>query len=355
MGRHVPPRVTYWTGTWDPAREAISKEIESLRSGARRRSPVVAFSVGNRTRLDRRAATLMLSHRRWLLLRAVAALVEPTADVSHVFGGGGSWHLLRALGRRPIVLTAVVPTDDAATLPLEACVRVVVETEAAMAVWRAAHVPEDRLSIVRPGIDLARFRPQPPADGPFTLLFASTPSDAAEIAPRGIPLLVELARARPEIAIVVPWRQWGDVAAAKQALAALRPPGNFRVLHEPIADMAALVARVHATVVAFAPGVGKSCPNFVVEGLAAGRPAIVAERLDLADLVERHCAGVAVDRSVAGLSRGVDVLIREWQARGERARALAEREFDETTFRDRYARIYEDVVDEHRRRRQATH
>ena len=31
MGRRMPPRVTYWTGTWDPRQEAISKEVELLR------------------------------------------------------------------------------------------------------------------------------------------------------------------------------------------------------------------------------------------------------------------------------------------------------------------------------------
>ena len=105
----MPPRVTYWTGVWNPEREALSKEVAALRSGIRPRPPVVSFSPGQRTVLQAAGGVIQLSSRRWVLLRILAALLERRGDVSHVFGSINDWHLLRAVGRRPVLFTAALP------------------------------------------------------------------------------------------------------------------------------------------------------------------------------------------------------------------------------------------------------
>lgn len=343
----MPPRVTYWTGTWDPAKEAISKEIDALRVGDRRTAPVVAFSPAQRTRLDLAARVLTLSSRRWLLLRVAGAAIEPTGHVTHVFGGAASWHLLRAVGRRPVVLTAVVESSADQRLPPIRFARVVVESERLVDQWIERGVPRDRISIVRPGIDLDRYAPLPaPPTERFRLLFASTPSDANEMDARGIPLLVELARARPDLSIVVPWRAWGDVEAAKAALRTLEPPPNFDVRHDARADMPRHFADSHATIACFAAGAGKTLPNFVLEGLASGRPCVVTSDSALAPLVVASGAGAVAGRSVEALGAAVDRLRQDWTGCAARARHLAETSFDAAQFLDVYGRLYEEVYRE---------
>ena len=44
-----------------------------------------------------------------MTLRLLAAAVEPRGAVTHVFGALDEWHLLRAVGRRPIVFTVALP------------------------------------------------------------------------------------------------------------------------------------------------------------------------------------------------------------------------------------------------------
>lgn len=341
----MSPRVTYWTGTWDPAKEAISKEITALRTGSRARAPVVAFSPAQSTRLHLRDRVLTLSHRRWLSLRVAARLIEPTGDVTHIFGGQGSWHLFRSLGRRPILVTAVLSHGGTATLPPTRIARVVVETDDAIEEWERAGIGRDRIEVLRPGIDLTSYRPTPiDPDRRTTLLFGSTPSDPAEFEARGILLLVDLARRRPDIDIVLPWRQWGDVQAARRALERLQPPPNFIVRHEVVADLRAHFAGAHATIVLFARGAGKACPNSVVEGLASGRPAIAASDGSLAALLASSGAGVIADRNVAALSAAVDQLRAGWPGYSARARALAENSFDLRRFRARYEELYTEIA-----------
>ncbi len=341
----MSPSVTYWTGTWDPRKEAISKEIQELRQGERRRAPVVAFSPAHTSALRPAERVLLLSHRRWLLLRAAARAIEPMGQVTHVFGGRGSWHLLRSLGRRPILLTAVVPAEPTAVLPHLRLAHVVVETDDAVDEWRQTGIDASRIEVVRPGIDLSwhTVASAPPADRP-ALLFASTPADPAELDVRGFPLLVELARARPDLDVIVPWRQWGDLDAARGAIAGFRPPSNLIVQHEDVPDMRARFARAHATVLPFAPGAGKACPNFVVEGLAAGRPCVASRESGVAALLDAGGAGLAVERSVHAFAAAVDRVMGDWAGFSSRARALAERAFDVRRFRARYEALYREIA-----------
>jgi glycosyltransferase involved in cell wall biosynthesis len=275
------------------------------------------------------------------MLRMTAAIVEPFGTVTHVFGGQGSWHLIRALGRRPIVLTAVVAGTTGHHLPHVEFARVVVESELSIDEWTRAGIPRERIGIIRPGVDLDRFQPaRSRPKGRLTLLFASTPARTEEIEPRGIGLLIELARQRPDVDILVPWRQWGDVQAARRALDARRPPPNFIVQHGDVPDMRDCYARADATIVCFEPGAGKTCPNFVVEGLACGLPCISTTEVALAPLLERSGAGVVVDRKPACLAQAVDRLRAGLTVCRERARHLAETEFDARRFLAAYEELY---------------
>jgi len=343
----MPPRVTYWTGTWDPAKEAISKEVNALRTGHRAHAPVVSFSPGQSSSVHAADRVLCLSGDAWIILRAVAAAVERRGHVTHIFGGQMSWHLFRALGRRPILLTAIAAATGAERLPHVNVARVAVEGDLGVEEWVEAGVPRDRIVVVRPGVDLSWFGSvPPPPEGRFTLLFASTPSDPAEIGPRGIALLVELARRRRDIDIVLPWRQWGSIAAAQSVLDVLAPPPNFIIMHGDASDMRVHYARAHATVVCFERHAGKPCPNFVLEGLAAGRPCLASSEVGIAPTLARTGAGVVTDRNVEALAAGVDRLRADWAACAVQARRLAETEFDLNGFRATYERLYDEIASE---------
>jgi glycosyltransferase involved in cell wall biosynthesis len=341
----MPPRVTYWTGTWDPRKEAISKEIDALRVGPRAAARVVGFAPGQVNTWRRAERAILMSSFHWIALRAVAAATERQGDVTHVFGGQASWHLLRALGRRPILLTAVVASEGTGPFPIARIARVAVESETAIDEWRRLGIPADRIDVVPPGIDVDAYAGiGAPSSERFRLLFASSPSDPSEIEPRGIGLLVELARRRPEIDIHVPWRRWGNLDRARRALDALKPPSNFVVTVGDETDMRKLYAAAHATVACFAAGAGKICPNFVIEGLASGRPALLTPQVGLSPAVARDNAGVVVPREVEALAAGLDRLRDGWAGYADRARALARREFSLDAFRSRYDTLYERIA-----------
>jgi glycosyltransferase involved in cell wall biosynthesis len=346
--QHVPRhRITYWTGIWEPAREAISKEVAWLRGALAPGSPVVSFTP-QRSALDWTDRVLRLNFNRWYGLRAAAAVLEPQGRITHVFGGiGTSDHFLYLLGRRPLLFTVVIGGTPSRP-PLYARVgHFVAESGGLAAALIGAGVEPSRIDVIYPAVDLERFEAaSAPPSARFTLLFASSPADASEIEPRGLPLLVELARARPDVEVVVLWRQWGDVAAAQRTMNALRPPPNCQIVQRDATDMRTVYRDVHAVTCFFAASVGKAAPNSVIEALAMGRPALLADTCGIADLVTRWQAGAVAARSVDALAAGLDELRSDYANASRQARRLAEQEFDARRALVRYEALYQRLLGE---------
>jgi glycosyltransferase involved in cell wall biosynthesis len=344
VDRHVPPRITYWTGVWEPRREALSHEVQTLRVALAPRAPVVSFSPGQRSSLVPSDAVVRLSGRRWLLLRALAAVIERWGNITHVFGSLDDWHLLRSLGRRPLVFTAAIAGLSPHRRLLEKATVVVVETDTLRRAIEDAGVPASRVRLIYPGVDLDQFAPAPPPpQPPFRILFASTPADPGEFEQRGIPLLVELARRRPDVQIVVLRRQWGSADRWTSALTALDPPANFTVETRGARTMSEVYGAAHATACLYADGFGKSCPNSIIESLACGRPVLVSNTSGIAGIVAREQAGVAAARTVDALADAVDRLRREYDRMTGNARRAAEQYFDVRQFLGAYQQLYEEL------------
>jgi glycosyltransferase involved in cell wall biosynthesis len=279
--------------------------------------------------------------RRQLVVRALAPLIERRGDLTHAFGSIDAWHFLKALGRRPLLLTVALPGRPLDLRLYERVRMFAAQTDALASKLQGAGVTADRIVIIPPGVDVNHFSPAPPPEGRFRVVFASTPADPREFEPRGIPLLIEAARACPEVDIVLLWRQWGPLSEAERIIAALSPPANLILDRRDVEDMSAVYRSAHATVCCFDPDYGKSAPNSIIEGLASGRPALLSEGCGLAARVESAGAGVVVKRSVDGIVAGLEKLRAGFTAYSRQARQLAEAEFDERRVIGRYGALYE--------------
>lgn len=341
----MPARVSYWTGVWEPAREALSKQVSALRLHVAPRSTVVSFASGQRTAWTPKEHVVRLAGSRNLSLRALAMLLEPRGDVTHVFGAVNSWHLLRAIGRRPVVFTVALPGPPLDQQLYANVSMFVAESEPLASTLRDAGLPRDRIRVIYPGVDLSCFSPRPTLpQNPFRLLFASSPADPAEFAARGIPLLVDVARACADVQVVLLCRRWGSRNALDRTFATLALPPNVTVTWSDVADMANVYATSHATACLYQEHFGKSCPNSVVEGLACGRPAIVADTCGVAEIITRHAAGVAVSRTKEAVLGAIEMLRADYPGYARRARSMAEDLFDIDAFCRSYARLYEQLA-----------
>jgi glycosyltransferase involved in cell wall biosynthesis len=338
----VPLRVTYWTGTWNPHAEGTSKEISMLRRALMPRSPIVAFSPGNRSHVAWRERVITLSARRPALLRGVAACVEPLGDISHVFGGLDSWFLLRAVGCRPTILTAVADGIRLEERLYRHITAYVAESPELVRSLIGEGVPPDLIRLIYPATDLSAFTPAPAPHGPFRILFASWPEHPEQLEKRGVLLLVELARRCPKVEVVLLVRQWGDQGGTNKVLELADVPANVKVETLRGRSMAEVYASVHVVAALFEKGSGKSSPNSIIEGLACGRPALVSTDCGIASTVANR-AGVVVQRHVDALTVGVELVRSSWPALSRQARELAEEKFSEAAFLRQYRDLYEQI------------
>jgi glycosyltransferase involved in cell wall biosynthesis len=344
MGGAMPPRVSYWTGTWEPRFEAHSQEIELLRSQLGR-GFVVSAASGQRAGWSPRQRVARLAARNVLALRALARWIEPRADVSHLFGAMDGWHLLRSVGRRPVLFTVTIAGRPAAATLYSKVTRFAAETDRLAALLLEHGADPERVEVVPPGVDLRRFAYSPPPSAPpVRVLFASSPPTPELFEERGVALLVELARARPDVAVTLLWRPWGDRDRCRRALSALDPPPNLHVIEGCRDDLPRLYRDAHLVACLFAGERAKSAPNSLVEGLACGRPALVTGACGLAAAVAHHRAGLVVEPRVDDLAAAIDVVRSRLPELSRAARRLAEDRFDAARFVARYESLYEELA-----------
>jgi glycosyltransferase involved in cell wall biosynthesis len=283
---------------------------------------------------------VQLSGRHWMLFRLLATVLERRGRVTHVVGETHAWHLVRALGRRPIVFTVTIAGEPLPAALLDKITLFAAESEGLARALEGAGVDSARIRIVYPGVDLTRFSPGSTRPERFTVVFASSPPTPADFEARGVPLLVEAARRCPDIDVRILWRQWGDTAALKRALGALHPPANVISEWRDVPEMADVYRAAHAAAFLPADAHGKSCPNSIVEALACGCPAVVSEACGIGELLVAGNAGLRVARDPASVAEALERTKVEFCERSRAARAVAVQYFDLKVFLQSYRDLY---------------
>jgi glycosyltransferase involved in cell wall biosynthesis len=323
--------------------EAVAGEVAALRQAF---PGSVAWGVSKRQwlSLSRRRGYSIHPRGQWLF-RGAVALAQKRYDIQHLFGSLGDWFHLRALSRRPAILTVALeqkPCDAALLAKID---RFVVEWPAARESLLSLGIEEHRIRDILPGVDLERFQPQPPPAEKFTVLFASSPEQASALAARGVPLLLDAAALCPEFHFVLLWRPWGNSLPALKEMVPARGLQNVELRVGRVADMARCYAACHVTVAPFTDLTStKPMPNSVIEGFACGRPTVVTSRVGLAPLVGQANAGVVCAESGEAVADALRTLSKDWQRYAANSRALAEREFSLARFVQSYRELYDEVL-----------
>jgi glycosyltransferase involved in cell wall biosynthesis len=343
VDRHVSPRVAYWTSACEPDIEAIAQEVAQLR----RRFPAsVAWGL-NRQRwavLSWRRG-FWLHPRLHLVFRAATRLLEPAFQLNHVYGSPGDWFYLHSVKRRPTLLTVAALSEPVQTTHLQRVDRFVVEYPRGVEYLRRFGVPESRIRLILPPVDLARFAQSDRPDDPFTVLFASSPSRADSLDARGVPAILDAAAMRPALRFRLLWRPWGDSLIRVRGWIAQRGLDNVEVLVGRFADMPRQYRAAHVTVAPFRGMTHyKPAPNSLVESLACGRPVLTTPEVGLAELIDEAGAGILCDAGGVALAEGLDRLRADWRPFSARARDLAERCFGLERFLDGYDRVYRELL-----------
>jgi glycosyltransferase involved in cell wall biosynthesis len=335
-------RIAYWTSALYPEMEAVAGEVALLRQ---RFPGSVAWGITP-------ARWMQMSWRRGfgvhprlhLAFRGVTWFLRNAFHINHIFGSLGDWFHLKAARGRPTVLTAATGTTACDRGLLEKIDRYVVEWPSARDDLRRLDIETERIRLIFPPVDLARFRPSAPPTGPFSILFASSPDRSDWLEARGVPLLLKAAEMLPRYRFVLVWRPWGDALPAVQAQIQQRGLTNVEIRVGRFADMAAQYNAAHLAIVPFTSlDRCKPAPNSLVESLACGRPVVATSAVGLADFILDEKVGVVCEPDTAALVDAIEQVEGNWSRFAGNARETAEKYFSAEHFVSAYSDLYREL------------
>jgi glycosyltransferase involved in cell wall biosynthesis len=338
-------RVLYWVFNYMPKWEAVSKEIASVRHGLEGEIDSSLVSLNSKEgglELRGRDKRIPLPHGLPLL-----PLIRPYAarfDVNHLFASAGERLITPIISRHNGVLTIA---KDTATLrgyernaeSLKRLGAVVVEGKRDRDILRQLGIHEQRIWLIRPGVPVMSYRE---AKGPFTILFASSPLNAADFLSRGIYLIIAVAALLPTVRFLLVWRK--HHLAKLQRIVAKAGVTNVVVQSGVIADMAAVYDSVHAAVL---PGLEHRsfipCPRSGLEALAHGKPLLLSSLISIASSVAQSAAGVVFEPSATGLKAAILQLQAGYAGYQANTQIYIAEHFSPETHLQLHRRLYQSV------------
>jgi glycosyltransferase involved in cell wall biosynthesis len=337
-------RVRYWVFNYAPQWEAVSKEIASLLEGLSGvESSLISLNTSDpRLRWNGRLKRVPLPHGLPLypLLRREAG----RSGVNHLFASAGERWLSRLLTRHKSVLTIAKGTASLERVErnvtaLRSFRAIVVQSDRDRDLMRQLGVAETAVHLIRPGIPPATYRE---AQGPFTILFASSPLSAGEFLSRGIHLMVRAAERLPEVRFLLVWRR-RHVDKLRQLIAEAAV-SNIEVHDGVVRDMGALYDRAHATALpalehrSFVPA-----PRSGLESLAHGKPLLLSGYVAIAGSVAGAGAAVVFEPTVEGLVGAIGHLRKHYSDFQQAAQPYLREHFSASAHLELHRRLYESL------------
>lgn len=192
--------------------------------------------------------------------------------------------------------------------------------------------------VINPGVDLERFRPVAPPDGPPELLVLGAIVDwkRPDLALEAVALA---ARELPDLRLRIagpPLGRGGERLLAALRERAARPDLHGRVEISGPVDAAEALARATALL---------HCAErepfgmVVAEALAAGRPVVVPDSCGPAEIVDESCGRAYTPGDAKAAARAIVEVVREAAALGAAGRRRAEERFGLGEARGRYAEL----------------
>lgn len=336
-------KILFWTGVIEPHREGISKEVFTLHRHFED-SFVIGTSQGvGKFSLNER----YLSIPCWALpsVRFWARYVEKHFSLSHIVQGMNNYHYLKALGRKPAILTAIAVEDILSMDHYQNVNKIVVECNRDRDKLISHGFDPHKVKVIYPGVDVTNFNHDgliPPE--PFKILFASSPVSLEYMEPRGIRLLLEAAKIKKDVEFILAWRKWGNTLPLLQQWIRELSLSNVKVIYEDIGDMRGLYRNAHATVLPFTTEkLTKSCPNSAIESLAAGRPVLLSDNVGISDVIDQENCGVIFSPHVEGLINSIKEIQNGYRDYQGNTLDCARKFFDQNSFLEHYAKLYRET------------
>ena len=340
------PRVMYGLSrTFTPNFEAVSRQISTLR-GENCGVVVGSLPLLSNPFYLKSSDGLLEGHPLRLPMCPSFHREMSRAEVLHVFSSlplprRMRW-LIRSFAKAKLLTVISMDPEATAREDFSSWQGVVAECKADFQQLARADIAAENIHLIHSGVGGLSWEEAlpPPENIPFTITFASWPFQKSEARSRGLDLLAEAARDLPELRFRVFLRPGSDVSPD-----AFHFPANVMVERGVVSDWNSIMESTHAVVAPFRDGSkSKSVPNSIIEGMAAGRPAILSRAVGISSLVETEGAGVVFEDGKLALVAAIRNTQQNWTELARNAFSCARRYFQDEPFCHSYAELYKELA-----------
>jgi glycosyltransferase involved in cell wall biosynthesis len=339
-------KIAYWVYNYAPQWEAASKEVNTLMQAYSTRYDTRLFAQNQKfRRLDLKGPQKIFPLPYSLLAAPFLGRIAGSFDINHIFASPTEPLLLRRLDPHTTILTITKDTESLSKLEknvrhLKRLRYIAVESEWHKELLYQAGINSDRVKLIYPG---SRVKPYRPAEGPFKILFATSPLDDSLFLSRGVFLLLKAAARLPEVTFVFTWRE-KDYSKLQRYIDQ-ENLANVEVRNGYIPDMDSVYQSVHATVL---PGLTtsslKPTPHSGLDSLSHGKPVLVSQPSSISALVERQQCGVVFEPTVDSLVESVHRLVAGYELYQSSTHATIQNCFSEDVLLECYGQLYETML-----------
>jgi glycosyltransferase involved in cell wall biosynthesis len=343
--------IVYWSiACLEPTIEGVSKEVFQL-AGHFRDSLIFGINTQYLFRMSLGQRYIGFHSRLDPLLRILIPLVELSCRINHIYGEICPWIFYKTLKRKPLVLTIASEKGRPQLDFMARCHKIIVQTETLRREILALGIDRTKVELLYPAIDLARFRPLPKVSGLSKsprVLFATAPRSQEEMVGRGVYLVLEAAKASPDIHYRLLYRTWKSGYTSLQPTKdwiACHKPQNVMLTNSAVQDMPSIYNGHHFTVIPYMqPDGGKECPNSLVESLSCGTPVIISSVSRFAYFIDEHKCGVVFKPTPSDLVAAIDTGLTHYHELSKNAVVTANRYFSKERYLNRMEQIYQKLL-----------
>jgi len=340
----VSKKIIYFMRIYQPLSEAISKEVEFLHSHFKNSfiySMTSFYNVSSLLNFHLKRNKLVFCYL-FLPLRLSSRLLEKRFEISHVFGNLNDNYYLKKLRKPPIIVTAVTIEKVFKAEDIKKVDIIITESKKQKEILVEEGVKENKIRLIYPPVDLNKFQYVPVKSNNFKILFASSPMRESYFERRGINLLLDVGKELPEdIEFNLLWR--GKTGKIMKKMIMENNLRNFEVIDTIILNLNKIYAQNHVTIAPFTThSENKSCPNSIIESLAAGKPVLVSEKVGISDIIKRNRCGIVFKPTKEELIKAIEKIQRYYKGYQKNCRKCAEKYFSQERFIKEYEKVYDE-------------
>ncbi|RUM45060.1 MAG: hypothetical protein DSY80_03785 [Desulfocapsa sp.] len=276
--------------------------------------------------------------------------LDRTVDIHHVFSNGFYPYPIFSVLRKPVIISNVIGLQQNKPIKfpfiLRKIRRFIVPSEhdrQIMQTWGYRNV-----QVVIPGIDLTKLTAHPPVAvrEKFILLMGSAPWTMEQFSTKGVDLLLHVVKELPWLEIIFLWRGL-FLKEMVQRIAAAGVQRQVTLITEQI-TVNDILADVHAAILlARDMEVVKPYPHSILEALAAGKPVIVSDCLQISEFIKNTCSGKIISTMKSEhLKTTITALKNRYAHYCASIRATSLDAFSSVQMVDDYTKLYQQILHE---------